>query len=80
MGTSFTAYRALFDLLQTNDGKFETNFKSLANGEGRLSVFAQSIGFTVMRSQYPWTRLLYRLRSFLVLPVFQESFKLHACF
>jgi hypothetical protein len=53
MGTSFTAYRALFDLLQTNDGKFETNFKSLANGEARLWVFAQSIGFTVMRSQYP---------------------------
>src|SRR5207253_5119893 len=36
--TSCETYRTLFDLLQTDAGKFVANFESLANGEGRLWI------------------------------------------
>ncbi len=38
--TSCASIQALYDLLQTDTGKFADNFKSLADGEGRLWITA----------------------------------------
>jgi hypothetical protein len=42
-GTNCAAYRALYDLLQTDAGKFVDNLPVLANGEGRLWITASRV-------------------------------------